>query len=380
MSRRSHRAHIGIAVVALVAASCASDDDAPADGSAGNSTAVSSPGTSSPATTAGVTTVAGASASTDPESAASAAEALEPIVVRQACAPAATSVPSALGEVNGLADEFAISFECVQVAAGPDTITALVGGEIDLAGFTAANVFAVLDQGLDLAIFRQATNADFFDIIVSSDFDLPNADGGWEAVMGDLATARIGVVARGAAGEVLARGLYSQAGLDPDGATYIATGLPNTTLAALSNGEIDAALTFEPGVSLALSQGIAVQPFSIQDGTGPELFNWPGLFIGTLRESVSTNPDLYQRFMDYSTAANEYATDPANVDEVNEFATEFLGLPPEVAITTMERTLSQINVDGVIDPAGLDAQGMFYAEAGSTQKAWTAAEITTDVE
>ena len=131
----------------------------------------------------------------------------------------------------GIADEFAISFECVQVGAGPEVATALVTDAIDLSGFTASNAYVLLEQDVDLVFFRQATDADFFDIVVATDFELPNADAGWEGVMQDLATARIGVVARGAAAEDLARGLYTEAGLDPDQATYVATGLPQTTLA-----------------------------------------------------------------------------------------------------------------------------------------------------
>ena len=401
MSSRFARLRVGLIVAtALVAASCSSDDTSSPANSAGPAvssevdaatsdavppaTSGDTAGSSAPTDTAMVDSTNATDQTDSTEPAGTSVDSgpaadLEPIVVRQACAPTATAVPSALGEQNGLADEYNISFECVQVAQGPDTITALVAGELDLAGFTAANVFTVLDQGLDLKIFRQSTNVDFFDIIVSPDFPLPNEGDGWEGVMKDLQNARIGVVARGAAAEVLARGLYTQAGLDPDQATYIATGLPNTTLASLSNGEIDAALTFEPGITLAVDQGIAVQPFSIQDGTGPELFNWPGLFIAAAPDSIAENPELYQRYMDYNTAANEYATDPANFDEVVAFAGDFLALDPDVATEVMTRSLAQIDVDGTVDPAGLDAQGTFYNESGSTETAWTAEEITTDV-
>lgn len=384
---RARRGLVGVAVLALVVAACGSDDDADAPSTeappatdAAEEPASTEAMEEEPATTEAMeeepaTTEAMEEepADTDPP-----AE-LEPVVVRQACAPTATALPGEVATRAGIADEFNISFECVQVGAGPEVATALVTDAIDISGFTAANAYPLLEQDVDLVFFRQITSADFFDIIVSPSFELPNADAGWEGVMQDLATARIGVVARGAAAEDVARGLYIEAGLDPDQATYVATGLPNTTLAALSNGEIDAALTFDPGISLAIEQGIGVQPFSIQEGTGPERFNWPGLFTGTLRQNIEDDPELFERYMAYTTAANEYTSDPANREEVEAVALDFLGLSPEVTPLVVDRLLSQLTVDGAIDADGLAALGVFFNEVGKASIPYTADDFVVEV-
>ena len=62
--------------------------------------------------------------------------------------------------------------------------------------------------------------------------------------MTDLKGAKIGVVARGAAAEVMARALFTEAGLNPNAPTYIATGVATTTVAALKAGVVDAAITY----------------------------------------------------------------------------------------------------------------------------------------
>src|SRR5690606_24775586 len=133
--------------------------------------------------------------------------------------------------------------------------------------------------------------------IVRSDFPLPSSDQGWEGVMRDLQGASIGVVIRGGAAEYLARGLFVEAGLDPDSATYIATGLPNTTLAALENDEIDAAITLEPGITLALEQGIAIQPFSLQELTGPPTMDWASFVFIATRDYAEQNADVLEQFV-----------------------------------------------------------------------------------
>ena len=138
-------------------------------------------------------------------------------------------------------------------------------------------------------------------------------------------------------------------------------------------------MTFDPGISLAVEQGIAVQPFSVQEGTGPERFNWPGLFIGTLRENIDANPALFERYMAYTAAANAYAADPANREEVETVALEFLGLPPEVTPIVVDRMLSQLNIDGTIDADGLNRIGVFFNEIGKTTTAYTADDFTVEV-
>ena len=84
--------------------------------------------------------------------------------------------------------------------------------------------------------------------------------------MAALDGTNVGVVARGAAAEQIARQLYDSAGLNPDDATYIATGLAGTTLAALSSGEVDWAITFEPGLSQGVIDGIGTIPFALRVG------------------------------------------------------------------------------------------------------------------
>ncbi len=381
-TRRLPQVLAGLMAMSLVAAACGSDDEADSPSTEAPTVTEAMEEEAEPATTEAMEedepATTEAMAEEEPAETDTPAD-LEPVVVRQACAPTATALPGEVAKRAGIADDFNISFECVQVGAGPEVATALVTDAIDISGFTAANAYPLLEQDIDLVFFRQVTNADFFDIIVSPNFELPNADAGWEGVMQDLATARIGVVARGAAAEDVARGLYTEAGLDPDQATYVATGLPNTTLAALSNGEIDAALTFDPGISLAIEQGIGVQPFSIQEGTGPERFNWPGLFTGTLREKIENNPELFERYAAFSTAANEYTADPANREEVEAVALDFLALSPEVTPLVVDRLLSQLTIDGSIDRDGLAALGVFFNEVGKASVPYTADDFTVEV-
>ena len=126
------------------------------------------------------------------------------------------------------------------------------------------------DSGFDVVMFSSAIDGHFFDILVASDQEV--VEGDWEATMQALEGTNVGVVARGAAAEQLARELYGQAGVDPESSTYIATGLGATTIAAMDAGEIDWAITFEKWMTMGVVQGIGTRPFSLVQGDGPNTF------------------------------------------------------------------------------------------------------------
>ena len=176
----------------------------------------------------------------------------------------------------------------------------------------------------------QQVGYQFFDIAVRSDFDLGGATE-WQDVMKALEGANIGVVANGAAAEDIARTLFDKAGVSPDAQTYIATGLPDTTLAALINGQVDAAINFDPLFVLAEQQGVATQPFSLRAGEGPEELIWPSLLVTTRREFAEDNPDVVREYVAATTEAIEVIQDPAQRDRVIEIMTTDMGLPAEIA-------------------------------------------------
>ena len=360
------------AMLSLIAAACGDDDDSSTPAA---TTAAASATTAGAATTAagGATTTAAAGATT------TASAPLEAIKVNLGCAPTVSTLPMNWAVESGLAEENGLDIECVQVQTGPELAAAMLAGSVNVTGFNPANIYPLLDNGADLVGFQSVMDREFFDIIVRKDFPLPNAASGWEGAMKDLEGAKIGVVAKGASAEFVARGLFEEAGLDPDKAAYIATGLPATTLAAMQSGSIDAALTLEPGVTLALAQDIAVQPFSIQELTGPPAMDWASLFYASTRDYAEENPEVLERIQKTYLEAIEWAQDPANRDEFVALAAAQLSLEPAVAEQLIERNLPFFTTDAGMAADRYDQIGDFYAEAGLTKKPWHVSDYVVEV-
>ncbi len=292
------------------------------------------------------------------------------------CAPTLTGLPFDYAIKNGIDKANGVDMSCIAAQTGPQLTAALLSGDINVSGFNPANIFPVLDGGADLVGFQSVLNREFFDIIVRKDFPLPSSAEGWKGVMKDLAKAKMGVVARGAAAEFVARGLYKEAGLNPDGAIYIATGLATTTLAAMQKGEIDAAMVFEPGITVGLQEGIAVQPFSIQKDTGPATLNWASLFYVTSRDFAKKNPNAIKGIQATYLAAVKWMIDPANKADVEVAIREYLKVDPLTASALLARNVNQFTTTKGMAAERYDKVGDFFFAAGLTKKAWHVADYS----
>jgi NitT/TauT family transport system substrate-binding protein len=368
MMARTRVGLLGLASVLLVAAAAC-----------GSSAKSSKSAATTPAPTSAAATATGASATTVANGASTSASGAtttaagaaptDTIKVKLACAGSIPGLPIDWAMNTGLAKKNGLDLECVQVQTGPALSAAMLAGQIDISGLTPANIYPLLDQGADMVAFQPVLDREYWDIVVRKDFPLPDAGQGWQGAMKDLQKARVGVVARGAAAEAVARGLYTEAGLDPDKATYIATGLYPTTLAALMNGSIDAAMVFEPGVTQALAQG-AQQPFSIQELTGPKLMDWGSFFYSTTRKYAQQNPEVLKRFQKTYLEGLAEVRDPAKRADVEKFVTNELKLDPAVTTKVLDRNLPFFTDSKTMQPSRYDQVGDFFAKAGLSKKAY----------
>jgi NitT/TauT family transport system substrate-binding protein len=372
----------------LALAACGSDDngaattDGPADTAAAATTAETDQTT---ATTAAddeaVTTDADAGAATTAaDNGAAASDVLaETQTISVAFTPSFPALPQYVAQAEGFYADHGLEVEAVQVAAGPDMGAAMIGGDIAFAGNIPNNQITLIEAGFDVVGVAQQVGNQFFDIAVGSQFDLGGATE-WQDVMKALEGANIGVVANGAAAEDIARTLFTEAGVDADSQTYIATGLPDTTLAALINGQVDAAINFDPLFVLAEQQGVATQPFSLRAGEGPEDLLWPSLLVTAARDYALENPDVVRAYVAATSEAIEMIQDPAQKDRVLEIMTTDMGLPAEIAAGMLESGADYFTAGMDFDTAGLDTAGAWVFDIGKSSKAYTAADYTLTVD
>lgn len=326
-------------------------------------TACSSAGSSSTASSGGSTSAASGGTTT----------------LNVGCAPVIQTLPYDLAQSSGAFSHLGLKVNCVQVTSGPAESAALLSGNLDVGPVALANLAPLLDKSQDLVTIGSYWNVNNFDIVVRAGYPLPHASQGWRGVMADLKGAKIGVVARGAAAEVIARALFTEAGLNPDAQTYIATGLPTTTVAALKSKLVDMAVTFEPAITLAVTEHIATQPFSIDAGTGPADMNYADLQFVTTRSYAESHKAALCKFTqgwDQGLAELHNSADNSQVDAT---ATSALGVPASVAAQMVQRNMAHFPQQVNLDASRIDPGFVFLHASGVAQKAYTVSGISVQV-
>ncbi len=269
-------------------------------------------------------------------------------------APSFNGMIAHIAVEEGYLSDQGVTGEFIKCPSGPANAAALIAGEVQFVGNTPDNMLGIRNAGFDVVMFQQLVDKHFFDIVVSNNFGPIDCEqGDWQCAMQELEGTNVGVVARGAAAEQIARQLVDSAGLDPDGATYIATGLSGTTLAALSSGEVDWAITFEPGLSQAAVDDIGYAPFALRAGEGPAELDWPSLVNTTSRQFAEENPNTVAIFAKASRQAMDFMRNPANREEVLTYMQIFLSLEGAVAETVLDSNIGSLSLNGALQPARL---------------------------
>jgi NitT/TauT family transport system substrate-binding protein len=298
-------------------------------------------------------------------------------------AAALAQFPLFVAEEEGFWEDGGIEAEFVSIAAGPEQTAAQVAGELDVVDNVPNNLLPIIDKGVDLVAFTETFVAPQFDIIVDADYPLTAEQGDWEGTMQDLEGAKVGVIARGTGAEDIARTLFEEAGIDPESAAYIATGLPSTTMAAMENEQIDMAITLEPGIAQAVNSGLAVAPFSVRAGEAPESLVWPGVLGTTTREYAEANPEALEAYIGVMEETMAFIKDPANKDRVIELMQSTLSVPADVAAYLYENNLDDWSETVPLtedDVAKLDNAADWVLDMGKVAKEHPADEWTLVVE
>lgn len=302
-----------------------------------------------------------------------------PVTVQIGRAPAFPQLPLYVAEDRGFWNEGGINAEFVGVSSGPEATAAQVSGAIDIVDQIPSNMLGIVAKGVNLKAFTVTTALSQFDIIVDADYAVQAKQGDWRSAMKSLKGAKVGVIARGTATEDIARTLFKESGVDPEAQTYIATGLPTSTLAAMENGQIDMAITVEPAIAKAVLSGLATSPFSIRAGDAPDSLRWPGVVGTVTADYAKDNQEAMRRYAAVLERTLKWMRDEANREAVIAIMIEDLSIPADLAGHLYQNNIGDL-ADHVAltakDVESLNAAGAWTHEIGKVATAYRGSDFT----
>ena len=304
-----------------------------------------------------------------------------PVTMSTTCAPSISALVQWIGIEEGFYADRNLTLECVQIGSGPETAAALASGAADFAANIYNNVFPLLENGLEVVVFMETLQYNLFDIIVDTEYAEANGitEGmGWQETMEALDCTNVGVVARNAAAEDLARILIQAAGLDEECFTYVAVGLQ--PLPGLESGDTDWTVTFDPFQVVAVGTGAGINPFSVQRGEGPPGLDWPGLVYMTGKDTFDSKQAELCAYKSGTIEAIEFLADPANADRSAEIAKTRLAeaLHPLVP-ALIAKYQNAFSLTGDISYDQIETISQISLDVGKTTRLYSGDEVAADL-
>ena len=248
-----------------------------------------------------------------------------------------------VGEAKGIFAKHGLDVQLVYFRSGGETTTAVVSGSCEFGALATEHVVQVRDQGLRVkAIVANQTDSPFT-LVVRKEVPLPSASKGYPDVIRDLKGLKLGITSRGASTDFTLRFLLREAGLDPDrDVALIATGGVATTLAALTKGDIQGFLGFEPIQSQAIyGLNVAKPVIDMRKGEGPSLVREYAYNSMVAKEDyLEANPETARRMVAAVVETERFLADPKNFDETMKITEKYFeGIDPKILRPILQDSL-----------------------------------------
>jgi NitT/TauT family transport system substrate-binding protein len=262
-------------------------------------------------------------------------------------------LPTVLAKQLGLYEKYGLDAELINFKGGSVALTAVLGGSAD-----------VVSGYYDHTVNIKAKNKDMKSVVVYDQFPglvlvvSPKATGQIKDVK-DLAGKKVGVSAPGSSTDFFLKFILRKNGLDPARTPVIGVGLDDTAVAAMEQGQVDAAVMLDPAVTLLQGK---YKDLRILDDTRTEkdtlaVFGgrYPGGAIYAMSDWVDKHPKESQAIADALVDTLRWIHSHKPEEIMAKMPKEFVGANPDLYLAALKNSISMYSKDGRMDPKGAQA-------------------------
>ena len=153
-------------------------------------------------------------------------------------------LPTMLAKQLGEYEKAGVKVEVVDFKGGSESLKAVIGGSADVVSGYFDHCVNLAAKGQHLQAFVVYDRFPGFALVVS-----PKHTAEIKSIK-DLANKKVGVSAPGSSTDFFLKYMLSKNGVDPNSVGVIGVGLGATAVAAMEQGQIDAAIMLDPAVTL----------------------------------------------------------------------------------------------------------------------------------
>src|SRR5882762_5907982 len=269
-------------------------------------------------------------------------------------------LPTVLAKQLGEFDKAGLAVELVDLKGGSDALNAVLGGSADVVSGYFDHCVNLAAKKQELVSFVVYDRYPGLVLVVS-----PSHNKEINSIK-DLAGKKVGVSAPGSSTDFFLKYLLKKNGLDPTSASVIGVGLGATAVAAMQQGQIDAAVMLDPSVTVL--QGnypdlkILSDTRTQKDTLGVFGGDYPGGALYSTTAWVNSHEKEAQALTHAIVNTLDWIHSHSSEEIMAKMPEEVVGKNKELYPAALKNMIPMYSLTGKMDPKGADAVLAVFSE------------------
>src|SRR5471032_1747708 len=262
-------------------------------------------------------------------------------------------LPTILAKQLGEYKKAGIDVEIVDFKGGSQSLQAVIGGSADVVSGCFDHCVNLAAKGQQLQAFVVYDRYPGFALVVS-----PQHTAEINSIK-DLANKKVGVSAPGSSTDFFLKYMLSKNGVDPNSVSVIGVGLGATAVAAMEQGQIDAAIMLDPSVTIlqGKNKGLKILNDTLTQRDTQAVFggDYPGGALYSKADWIEKHPKETQGLTTaiVNTLAWIHSHTPEEV--MAKMPQNLVGPDKAGYLSALKNTLPMYSTTGKMDPKGAAA-------------------------
>jgi len=262
-------------------------------------------------------------------------------------------LPTMLAKQLGEYEKAGINVEVVDFKGGSESLKAVIGGSADVVSGYFDHCVNLAAKGQHLQSFVVYDRYPGLALVVS-----PKHTGEIKSVK-DLANKKVGVSAPGSSTDFFLKYLLGQNGVDPNSVGVVGVGLGATAVAAMEQGQIDAAVMLDPSVTVlkGRNKGLTILSDTRTQKDTLAVFGgeYPGGALYTKADWIASHEKEVQGMTNAILATLKWIHSHTPEEIADKMPPEYVGKDRAGYVEALKNTIPMYSETGRMDPKGAAA-------------------------
>jgi NitT/TauT family transport system substrate-binding protein len=262
-------------------------------------------------------------------------------------------LPTILAKQLGEFEKAGVTVEVVDFKGGSESLKAVIGGSADVVSGYFDHCVNLAAKGQHLQAFVVYDRYPGFVLVVS-----PKHTAEINSIK-DLANKKVGVSAPGSSTDFFLKYMLSKNGVDPNSVAVIGVGLGASAVAAMEQGQIDAAIMLDPAVTLLKGKNADLKILSDTRTQKDTLAvfggEYPGGALYTKADWIAGHQKEVQGMTTAIVATLKWIHSHTPEEIMAKMPPEMVGKDKDLYLAALKNTIPMYSESGKMDPKGAAA-------------------------